>query len=175
MFRSTSSSAVGRMESLRINRAPIASFVSAWSFSACSLRIFLFISSCRSGRSASFSDKLSFRAIFAARSGCGGSSRYNIGPSFESLSSSSFELPAEPFEAPYGLAFSLFSSVHGNAKPKRVGRELQRFFSILKLAHSTVSTDSAVVLQPLSEGSIAGSLHWWPTRIKIKLLCNYNK
>lgn len=131
MFRSTSSSAVGRIESLRINRAPIASFVSAWSFSACSLRIFLFISSCRSGLNASFNDKLSFRAILAARSGCGGSSRYNIGPSFESLSSSSCELPAEPFEAPYGLAFSLFSIVHGKAKPKRVGRELQRFFTLL--------------------------------------------
>lgn len=116
MFLSTSSSAVGRMLSRRIKRAPIASFVSGASFSAWSLKIFRLISSCRSGRSASFSDKLSLRAILAARSG--GSSRYNIGPSLESLSSSS---SCDPL--PYGRAFSLFSMVQG--KPNRIGRELE--------------------------------------------------
>lgn len=124
IFLSTNSSAVGRIESLRINRAPIASFVSCWSFSDCNLKIFLLINSCRSGRSASFNDKLSFLAILAARSVPTGSSRYRIGPSFESLSSSSFSWTVLPFCAPYGLVFSLFSNVHGKPIPNRIGREL---------------------------------------------------
>lgn len=168
MFRSTSSSAVGRIDSLRINRAPIASFVSDWSFSVCSLRMFRLMSSCRSGRIASLIDKVSFLAIFAARSGGPptGSSRYRMGPSFESLSSSSFDVPAEPFEAPYGLAFSLFSIVHGKPMPKRIGRELEEVY------HDYYLKAIVHVCLPLHEGPIANNLRWCITR----LLCNcYNK
>lgn len=160
MFRSTSSSAVGRIESLRINRAPIASFVSCWSFSVCSLRMFRFISSCLSGLIASFSDRLSFFAIFAARSPPPtGSSRYRMGPSFESLSSSSLEFP-DPLDEPYGLAFSLFSIVHGKPMPKRIGRELQRD----RNCYICVGMNYGW-LHP--EGSIANNLRW------CHLLCHY--
>lgn len=142
MFLSTSSSAVGRMLSRRIKRAPIASFDSDCSFSACSLKMLRLISSAGVGRSASFSDKLSLRAILAARSVPGGSSRYNIGPSLESLSSSSsFDPPAEPLALPYGRAFSLFSIVQG--KPNLIGRELQSEFTSLSIRLKVFSTNSS--------------------------------
>lgn len=81
MFRSSSSSCVGRILRRLISRAPIASLDSCRSLSDCICKIFLLINSCGEGLSANFNDKLSLRAIFAAISSGVSSSRYNTGPS----------------------------------------------------------------------------------------------
>lgn len=123
MFRSISSSGVGRMDNRRISFAPIASFDSCRSFSDCTCNMFLLISSSIFGRSANFSDKLSLRAIFVVgcwvwwRSFDWSSSRYRIGLSLWSLSVLSSRIA-------YGRAFSLFSSVADIPMPKRTGRLL---------------------------------------------------
>lgn len=69
MFLSISSSGVGRMDSLRISFAPIASFDSCRSFSDCWCNILRLINSSMFGRIASFNDKLSLRAILVV-GGC---------------------------------------------------------------------------------------------------------
>lgn len=116
IFRSSNSSCVGRILSFRIRRAPMASFDSCRSLSLCSCKIFRLMSSWRSGRSANFKDRLSFRASLFAISAGSSSSRYSTGPSPESPFASSLMM--------YGRAFSLFSNVQGSDIPNFTGRVL---------------------------------------------------
>lgn len=119
MLRSSSSSCVGLILSRRMSLAPIASLLSCRSLSDCICRMLRLMRSCRSGRKDSFSDRLSFRAIFIASresSGMPPSFLYKMIPSLESLSVSSLIMN--------GRAFSLFSMAPG--RPNLTGLVLHK-------------------------------------------------
>ena len=99
MLRPSSSSAVGRRLSRRFSLALSSLLQSARSCSGCAWMMFLSISSCRSGLSASLIARLSERCtrepsrVRTPLSPSPGSSRYRIGPSLSSLSSPALAVP----------------------------------------------------------------------------------